>query len=173
MSLKRNKGVLVALAAASTIAAVGATAASAPATDSVVVNVLKCAYADGGTTTVPSGTPITIRGFGYEQGTYGLIKDFLLKQQTTLTISGTTTTTHDLSGEWGAPYRDDQGFWQTRLPNTDLGLTLLPGQSIVATYDITFTQPLLVAYPPVGPTGDNGPYLISEDGPASCLITGT
>ena len=150
-----------------------ATASPAAASNNVVVSFRDCVIG-GGTTTVSSGTPITIGGlFGYEQGSYGLIRDFLLKQHTTLTISNATTTVYDLSKEWAAPQQVDRNLWVTRLPDTDTGITLASGQSILATFDITFTQPLLVAFPPVGPTGDNGPFLINEDGPASCLITAT
>lgn len=39
--------------------------------------------------------------------------------------------------------------------------------------NITFSQPVLLAYPPVGPTGDNGPGLLTQDGPTTCLVTGS
>ena len=170
MSFKAIQRALVAVVAAATIAVVGG--ASARATDTVVVNLAACAFG-GGTTTVPSGAPIVIREPGYAQGTYGLINDFLLKQHTTLTIAGATNRIYDLSGQWGAPQQVDRKLWVTRLPNTELGVTLAPGETVVATFDITFQHPLLVAYPPVGSSGDNGPYLITEDGPLSCAITAT
>jgi hypothetical protein len=122
-------------------------------------------------TTVPPGAPITIDNLGYAQGTYGLIKNFLLKQRTTLTISDGINTVYDLTSQWRAPQHIGS-LWVTRLPNTHTGITLAPGQSIVASFDITFRHPLLVAFPPVGSSGDNGPFRISEEGPISCEITG-
>jgi hypothetical protein len=126
---------------------------------------------NGGTTSVPSGVPITVGGIGFAEGSYGLIENFLLKEHTTLTISDATTTTYDLSRAWGAPQRLDRNLWVTRLPDTSTAVTLAPGESLVATYDITTSQPLLVAFPPVGPTGDNGPFLVTEEGPISCQVT--
>ncbi len=159
------------IGAASGFAALAAVAVpTAGATDSTVVSLVACAIG-GGTTTVPAGVPITIHEPGYAQGSYGLIQDFLLKEHTTLTISNATSTVYDLSGEWSAPQQLDRNLWVTRLPSTDTGITLASGQSINATFDITFSQPLLVAFPPVTSSGDNGPFLVSEDGPISCLIT--
>ncbi len=152
------------------LAFVAAPATAASATTGVVVNLEDCG--DNGSITVPSGESITIAGIGFAQGTYGLIKDFLLKEHTTLTISNGTTVVYDLSNEWGAPQQSPT-FWSTRLPDTDLGITLASGESIDVAYDITFSQPLLVAFPPVGPSGDNGPFLIREDGPLGCTITGS
>ena len=152
------------------LALVAGTATTAGATTSVVVSMRDCAD-NGGSIAVPSGESITIEGIGFAQGSHGLIKDFLLKEHTTLTISNATNTVYDLSNEWGAPQELAPTFWVTRLPNTDLGIALASGESIVATYDVTFSPPLLVAYPPVGSSGDNGPFLISEDGPISCVIT--
>jgi hypothetical protein len=156
--------IVLALAAAFT--------ASAGATGGVVVSTVGCAF-EGGSTTVPSGASITIEGIGEAEGSRGLIKTFLLKEHTTLTISDATNTAYDLSNEWAPPEELAAGLWVTRLPNTDLGISLAAGQSILATYDVTFAQPLLVAFPPVGPSGENGPFLTREDGPLSCLITGT
>jgi hypothetical protein len=159
-----------ALAVLSVAATTGALVPAARGTNTLVVPVISCDLS-GGTWSVPSGVPIAIRGIGYAQGTYGLMLDFLRKQQTTLTTVYTgTSTVYELSSQWGVPQHLDD-VWLTRLPDTDLAITLAPGESISATYDITFTQPLLVAYPPVGPTGDNGPFLVNEDGPFSCLIT--
>jgi hypothetical protein len=79
---------------------------------------------------------------------------------------------YDLTRQWEAPQQLDKHLWGTQLPDTETGTALLPGQSMVATFDITFSQRLLVAFPPVGPSGNNGPFLISEEGPISCVITG-
>jgi hypothetical protein len=143
----------------------------ASADTGVVVSVVSCAF-NGGSTSVPSGTPITVRGIGYAEGTYGLVHDFLLKQDTTLTVAGDTTTVYDVSNEWSDPQKIDKGFWLTRVPNQPIGLVLAPGQTVAITWNITFSQPVLLAYPPVGPTGDNGPDLLTQDGPTTCLVTG-
>jgi hypothetical protein len=143
----------------------------AGATETTVVSLRDCAGGDG-TATVPAGAQITIHNPGFAQGSYGLITNFLLKQRTTLTISDDTSTVYDLTSQWGAPQQLDRNFWVTTLPDTDTGITLAPGQSIVATFDIAFTRPLLVTFPPVGSSGDNGPFLVGEDGPLSCVITG-
>jgi hypothetical protein len=152
------------------VAAVAGTAASpARAADPVVVSLLGCQI-NGGSTTVPAGSPVSLRLPGFAQGTYGLILDFLLKEQTTLTIDRNgTTSVVDLTDAWAAPQQLDAHFWITRPPNYDLG-TLVAGDSVLATESITFRQPLLVAYPPVGSSGDNGPFLDRGEGPISCLI---
>lgn len=146
-------------------------AQAAGATDSTVVSLSGCAHGDG-TATVPPGAQITIQNPGFDQGSYGLITNFLIKQRTTLTISDGTSTVFDLTSQWRAPQQLDRNLWGTELPNTDTEIALAPGQSIVATFDILFPQRLLVAFPPVGSSGDNGPFLVSEDGPLSCVITG-
>jgi hypothetical protein len=158
------------LAIAAGLAVVVAPPASAD--DGVVVSVLSCAN-NGGSTSVPSGTPITVHHLGYAEGTRGLVQDFLLKQDTTLTVAGDTTTVYDVSGQWGDPQKIDRGFWLTDLPDQPIGLVLAAGQTVAITWNITFSQPVLVAYPPVGPTGDNGPDLLTQDGPATCLVTGS
>lgn len=173
---------VIAAIAALTLAAVALTP-TVGATDSVVVGVLSCAI-NGGTTTVPAGAPITIRGLGWSTGTYGEAKDFLLKQRTTLTISRNgTSTAYDLSHQWPAPQffqvntidnaHAATGFWFMRLPDTDLGVSLASGESVLATWNLAFTHPVIVAWPPVGPVGDEGPFLVRADDafPASCLIT--
>lgn len=155
-----------------TIAALICTSQAAAATDSTIVSMTQCDQS-GGAIVVPAGAEITIHNFGFAQGTYGLIQNFLRAERTTLTLSDDTNTVHDLSGQWGAPQQLDKHLWITRLPDTDTGIALTEGQSITATFDITFTRPLLVAFPPVTSSGDNGPFLVGEDGPLSCVITGT
>lgn len=144
---------------------------AAGATTRKVVSLSECARG-GGTATVSPGAPITIADPGFAEGSYGLIKDFLLKERTTLTISEETSTVYDVTSQWAKPQQLGRNFWVTTLPDTDTGLTLAAGESLVATFDITFTKPLLVAFPPVRSSGENGPFLVSEDGPLSCVITG-
>jgi len=153
----------VSLAALTTVAA-----PLAAASNGEVVSFRDC-LVNGGTISVPSGVPITIGGIGFAQGTYGLAHDFLLKQRTTLTISNSTSSAFDLSHEWGTPQQVDN-LWVTRLPDTDVGVVLQPGESFLATYDITLARRVLVAYPPVTSSGYNGPYLITEEGPLSCAV---
>jgi hypothetical protein len=151
-------------------AAAGTVASPARAADPVVVSLIGCAI-DGGSTTVPAGSPVSLRLPGYAEGTYGLILDFLLKEQTTLTIDrNATTSVVNLMNAWPAPQQLDTHLWVTRPPNYDLG-TLAAGDSVSVTESITFRQPLLVAYPPVGSSGDNGPFLVHAEDPFSCLIT--
>jgi hypothetical protein len=161
---------LAMFAAVALAAVAGGTASPARAAEPVVVSLLGCQI-DGGSTTVPAGSSVSLRLPGYAQGTYGLIRDFLLKEQTTLTIDRNgTTNVVDLTDAWPAPQQLDTHFWVTRPPNFDLG-TLAAGDSVLVTESITFTQPLLVAYPPVGSSGDNGPFLVHAEDPISCLVT--
>jgi len=152
----------------SLVALTTAAAAPAAASNGELVGFRDC-LVNGGTFSVPSGVPITIGGIGFGQGTYGVAVDFLLKERTTLTISNSTSSVFDLSHEWATPQRLDN-LWVTRLPDTDVGVILQPGESFLATYDITLARPLLVAYPPVKSSGYNGPYLITEEGPLSCQV---
>ncbi len=165
------KRLLPAVALTLTLAVVSGTAASsARAAEPVVVNLLQCS-SNGGEATVPADTPISLRLLGFAQGTYGLIVNFLLKQRTTLTIvENGMASVIDLTDAWSPPQQLDTHFWVTRPPNYDLG-ALASGESVLVTETLAFTQPLLVAYPPVGSSGDNGPYLIRAEDPVSCLIT--
>ena len=166
--LKLHVLAIAAMLALATVA--GIVASPASAAEPVVVNLFQC-LDDGGTAAVPAGVPVQLRLPGYAQGTHGLIVGFLLKERTSLTlVSNGAGSVVDLTGTWSAPQQFDAHFWLTREPNFDLG-SLSSGQTVSATWGVTFAQPLLVAYPPVGPTGDNGPYLIRGEGPISCQIT--
>jgi hypothetical protein len=155
------------LAASITIAALPAAVYADSATE---VNLLGCSLFEGGATTVPAGE-VSLRLPGWELGTRGLIMDFLTSQRTTLEVG---TTTVDLTSAWSDPTQLDQLDWVTRPPNYDLG-TLAPGESVLVAETITITHPVMFAFPPVGPSGNNGPFLLGGlDGPlASCLITAT
>jgi hypothetical protein len=37
----------------------------------------------------------------------------------------------------------------------------------------TFRHPVAILFPPVGSSGDNGPFIVGEEGPFSCTITAT
>jgi hypothetical protein len=142
-------------------------AGSARADGSTIVRVVGCANS-GGSVTVPAGD-VTVRVGGYAVGTYGLAEDVLLAQTTTLQVGSTT---YDLSNSWSAPIFVGPGFWLITQPNRDIG-PLAAGQSVTVTYDIAFSHPVAILYPPVGSSGNNGPYIITEDGPATCTITAT
>jgi hypothetical protein len=143
-------------------------AGPARAADSTV-SVLRCDGNDGAVT-VPGGQPITLQLGGFAVGTSGLMKDVLLSQTTTLKVGQTT---YDLSGQWSTPVNDPTfNFWVIEQPNRLLG-TLARGQTVLVTYDITFRHPVAILFPPVGSRGSNGPFVITEDGPAVCAITAT
>ena len=166
---RRAAAALAALAAPVLISA-PALAAEEP----TVVGLGPCAVDDGGQAEVPAGTPVELRPFAFAQGTYGLINTFLRKQVTTLLVTDSTGTHQvDLSGTYPAPVRLDKNLWLARPANDDLG-TLALGESVTVGMVWDLPTPLLVAYPPVGSSGDNGPYLIHSDGDPTftCTITG-
>jgi hypothetical protein len=165
------KRVFIAALAALTLAiAGGGLAPTAGATDPVVVGILNCAIA-GGTATVPAGVPVSLRNPGWATGSYGLTKVYLLKQTTTDTIvrNGITMVV-DLTNLYSDPQQIDKHLWLTRPSNTEIG-ALAAGENVFVTNHITFSSPVLVAYPPVGPSGDNGPFVVRETDDESCLIT--
>jgi hypothetical protein len=152
------------VAALAVVLAVGSGPARADTSTSV--SPLVC-DSDGGSTTVPAGD-VTLHLGGYAQGTYGLIHDVLLAQTTTLQVG---TTTYDLSGHWSAPvFNTGGGFWAIRQPDFDLG-PLATGQSVTVSYNIAFSRPVAVLFPPVGSSGFNGPFVITGEGPFNCTIT--
>lgn len=143
---------------------------SAKAADSSVVPVVPC-FDNGGTATVTAGAPITLHLGGYAEGTAGLMQVVLRAQTTTLEVTGPAgDTTYNLSSQWSAPTQLGMGLYVIRQPDLTLP-SLQPGQSVTVVYDIAFSHPVAVLYPPVGPTGDNGPYLIKGEGPITCQIT--
>lgn len=159
----RFTGAICASASAGALAL--ALATSAAHADSTVVPVLPCS--DPGATTVPAGDVVLHLG-GYADGTLGLIGDVLRAQTTTLAVGDAT---YDLSGQWSAPALGD-GFWAIQQPDRDIGM-LAAGQSVTVVYDISFSHPVAVLFLPVGPSGDNGPFVIGGEGPFSCTITAT
>lgn len=165
-----KKLVIGALAALTLAAVGGAVAPTASATNPVVVGILNCAI-NGGTTTVPAGVPISLRNPGWATGSYGQTKDYLLKQTTTdIIVRNGVTTVVDLTNLYSDPQQLDRNLWLTRPSNTEIG-TLASGETVLVTNHIVFSSPVLVAYPPVGPSGDNGPFVVRETDDESCLIT--
>jgi hypothetical protein len=81
-------------------------------------------------------------------------------------------TIYDLSHQWSAPLDTNLGFWLITQPDRTIA-AIDAGQTAVVTYDISFSHPVAVLFAPVGPTGNNGPFVITEEGPAICQITAT
>ena len=157
----------VAVMAVALVAALGTSPARAA--DPAVVSVLRCA--GDGSVTVPAGAPITLHLGGYAQGDLGLMKSVLLAQTTTLEVARPgSDVTYDLSDQWSAPVNTGLGFWLITQPDRTIA-PLSSGQTAIVTYDIRFDHPVAVLFPPVGSTGDNGPFVIREERPAVCQIT--
>ena len=133
------------------------------------VSLAGCAFGSG-VAEVPAG-PVAVRLPGYADGTRGLITEVLEAQTTILTVARAGgTSTRNLSALWSAPVDSGAGFWLARQPDQAIG-TLAPGETATLTYDITFRHPVAIVFPPVGPTGFNGPFVITEDGPYTCEVT--
>lgn len=171
-SRRRHRGARWWAASVLTSAALTVSAGALPASaaDPVVVSHLGCQLFDDGAVTVPAGQDVQLRQLGFEEGNYGLISVLLGSATATLTL--TTASGSQTIDETAAlvvtpaPPRD----YIARPPNYDLGV-LAPGDTITATYTLTFSHPLAVLYPPVGPTGDNGPFLTDQEDPVTCVIT--
>ena len=139
-------------------------ASAAPST----VSLAACAFGSGAVH-VPAG-PVAVHLPGYADGTRGLITEVLKAQTTILTVAGPGgTSTRDLSALWSTPVDSGSGFWLTRQPDQPMG-TLAPGETVTITYDVAFRHPVAIVFPPVGPTGFNGPLVITEDGPYTCEV---
>jgi hypothetical protein len=165
---RRRRIACVAASAVALVAALGASAARAD--NPAVVSVFRCA--DSGSVTVPAGAPISLHLGGFADGTLGLANAVLLAQTTTLEVAGPAgDTTYDLSDQWSAPVHSDLAFWVITQPDRPIA-PLAAGQTATVTYDIRFSHPVSVIFLPVGPTGNNGPFVITEEGPAVCQITG-
>jgi hypothetical protein len=137
----------------------GTVVPAARAVDPYVVDIQECARNDG-QATVPAGVPISVQNFAFATGTYGLLRDFLLKQMTSKgVLRGGTLTIVDVSDEWSEPKRlgtsPAQG-WITRLPNTDVA-PLARGETVEVGSLTEFTGPVQIVFPPVGIVGF-GPF---------------
>jgi hypothetical protein len=166
LSIMRKRTTLVCATSAIALT-LGLPSLAARAADATVVSVPQCDI-NGGAVTVPGGQPITLHLGGYAEGTPGLIKVVLHSQTTTLQAGDTT---YDLSNQWSSPvYNPTSNLWVIAQPNRLLG-TITAGQTVVVTYDISFSHPVAILFPPVGPSGFNGPFVITEEGPFVCAIT--
>jgi hypothetical protein len=145
-------------------------AVPATAAEPTLVNVTACHYLDDGMATVPAGADIRVRLLGFEEGNYGLIRELLGAAKATLTI--TTSAGVQVIDETSALVVSPIGprDYIARPANYDLGV-LAAGGVVTVTYSLTLRHPLAVVYPPVGPTGDNGPFLTEQEDPTTCEIT--
>ncbi len=139
----------------------GTVAPVARAVDPYVVDIQECARG-GGQATVPAGVPISVQNFAFVTGTYGLMRDFLLKQVTSQGVfrAGTATIV-DVSDQWSEPQQiggGPAGGWVTRLPNIELD-PLASGETVSAGSLTEFTGPIQIVFPPVGLVGF-GPFHI-------------
>jgi hypothetical protein len=160
--MRRKRFILAAsFAAAALTLALGTGLARADG--STLVRLDTC-LANGGTATVPPGD--VMFHIGYSAGTYGLISDVRAAQTSTLQVGSST---YDISTLWSEPINLGPGFWVIR-QDVDLG-PLASGQRVTVTFDIKFSHPVTILFPPVGSSGNNGPFTITEDGPYSCTIT--
>jgi hypothetical protein len=159
----RSRVVLLALAVLTVGVVAGAVAPAARAVDPYVVDIQECAR-NAGLATVPAGVPVSVQNFAFVTGTYGLIRDFLLKQTTSQgVVRDGTLTTVDVTDEWSAPEQlgtNPARGWITRLPNIELD-ALDPGETVLAGSLIAFSGPIEIGFPPVGQV-DFGPFHIPE-----------
>jgi hypothetical protein len=157
----RSRGLLLAVAVLALAAVAGAVAPAARAVDPYAVDIQECSRS-GSQATVPPGVPVSVQNFAFVTGTYGLMKDFLLKQTTSQGVSRDgTLTVVDVSDEWSRPQQLGDGparGWVTRLPNIDLE-PLDPGETVLVGSLTTFSGPIEIAFPPVGGV-DFGPFHI-------------
>ena len=156
----RGRGLLLALAAL--ILVVGTVAPAARAVDPYVVDIQECER-NNGQTTVPAGVPVSVQNFAFVAGTYGLMRDFLLKQMTSKgVLRDGVLTIVDFTDQWSEPPQlgtNPARGWVSRLPNTELD-TLAQGEIVTVGILIRFTGPIQIAFPPVG-QADFGPFHIS------------
>lgn len=153
----RHRGLFLALAVLALAA--GAVTPLAKATGRYAVDIQECER-NGGQATVPAGVPISVQNFAFVTGTYGLMRDFLLKQETSKgEVRDGTLTIVDVTDEWSAPEPLDSNparGWITHLPDTGLD-ALAPGEVVQVGSLIRFTGPVQIVFTPVGRIGF-GPF---------------
>ena len=134
-------------------------APAARAADPYVVDIQECAR-NGGQATVPAGVPVSVQNFAFATGTFGLMRDFLIKQVTTQgVLRDGELTIVDVSNQWSEPQQlgtNPSDGWITRLPNIELR-ALAPGEVVLVGSLIEFTGPIQIVFPPVGLVGF-GPF---------------
>jgi hypothetical protein len=157
----KSRGFVLAVTVLALGVAAGAVTPAAKAVDPYMVDIQECAR-NGGQAAVPAGVPISVQNFAFVTGTYGLMRDFLLKQTTSQgVVRDGTLTIVDVTDGWSPPEQlgtDPARGWITRLPNIELD-SLDPGESVVAGSLTTLSRPIEIAFPPVGLV-DFGPFHI-------------
>jgi hypothetical protein len=155
----KSRGFVAALVVLSLGVVAGTVAPAARAVDPYVVDVQECDR-NNGQATVPAGVPVSLQNFAFVTGTYGLMRDFLLKQMTSQgVLRDGTLTIADVSDEWSEPQQigdGPAGEWVTRLANIDLD-PLAPGEVVLAGAIIEFSGPIEIVFAPVGLIGF-GPF---------------
>jgi hypothetical protein len=167
-------GVLLAIAVTSLGVAASMVAPAARAADPYVVDIQECGR-NGGQATVPAGVPVSVQNFAFVTGTYGLMRDFLLKQTTGQgVVRGGTLTVVDVTDQYSDPQQlgtNPALGWITRLPNIELD-ALDPGETVIAGAITRFSGPVQIVFTPVGQVGF-GPFHVpaGEEFVEACAIT--
>jgi hypothetical protein len=142
--MRRPRSISIATAALAALAVSASFAAPTYATpDPTGVDILGCSLFEGGETTVAAGEVEALLPNWMEK-TRGKLKQFLMNQQTTLTVQygSAQAMTQDLSEQWGDPSRidpPDKG-WGSDLPDVSLG-TLAPGDTVLVRFELAWTKP--------------------------------
>ena len=154
-----------------TLAAPALAAPTVVAPEPTLVNLLGCQLFEDGATTVEPGSDVTLRLPGFASGNYGLIRVMVGAATATLGID---------PGDGPAANLDvtdtftvttlSPTYVVARPANLHLG-SLEPGQYVDLLYRLEFSHPVAILYPPVGPSGDNGPYLTEQEDDVACRIT--
>ena len=134
-----------------TCAVAAGIAASTAAAANVNVNPFPCQVFQGGATTVPAGSTITIRS-GISEQTLGIMKAYLNAQTTTISINGATA---DVSNAWSDPVNQGPGLGWLSVVTYPTGITLAAGQSLVVVWTTTLAHPVPEVFNPAagGPAG--------------------
>jgi hypothetical protein len=168
--MSRTRRTAIAAAAAALALPLLATPAHA-APEPTLVNLLGCQLFDDSMTTVDAGSDVTLRLPGWAGGNYGTVRAMVGSATAVLSLdpSSGTSTALDVTGTISIT-RVSPTFVIARPDNVHLG-TLSAGESVDLLYTLDFSHPFALVYPPVGPSGDNGPYLVHGEDPVTCRIT--
>ncbi|HEU0248764.1 MAG TPA: hypothetical protein VFR38_16930 [Gaiellaceae bacterium] len=158
----KSRGLVAAVVALSLAVVAGAIAPAASAVDPYVIDVQECDR-NNGQATVPAGVPVSVQNFAFVTGTYGLMQDFLLKQETSKgVLRDGTLTLVDVSDEWSEPQQIGSGparGWIIRQPNIELD-PLASGEIVLVGTLTVFSGPIQIVFAPVGLVGF-GPFHIA------------
>jgi hypothetical protein len=133
------------------LAALAVGVLSAQAAD-VTVGLGACFFQQGGQTTVPAGSTITLRLRNFEANR-GMVRDYVQAQQTTFSLNGGAPI--DLSGDYSAPAFLN-GLWFTETTYAT-GVTLASaGNSLTVDFAVTLSRNFVEQF--------NGPMTFADDG---------